>query len=164
MSSDPLASWNDGAAKRAILDFVARVTREGTADYVPPGERFAVFDNDGTLWCEKPLPVQVDFVLRRLTEMTAKDPSLKERQPWKAAAEKDSRGRASDGAGDRSARAGSAAAAAVPVPPPSPPPHPRRTVTARHAIRRCGAVTDIRCSDSTKHQCGTRRSRSHRGS
>jgi phosphoserine phosphatase len=91
MSSDPLASWNDGAAKRAILDFVARVTREGTADYVPPGERFAVFDNDGTLWCEKPLPVQVDFVLRRLTEMTAKDPSLKERQPWKAAAEKDYR-------------------------------------------------------------------------
>jgi hypothetical protein len=58
MPSDQLASWKDGAAKRAILDFVARVTREGTADYVPPGERFAVFDNDGTLWCEKPLPVQ----------------------------------------------------------------------------------------------------------
>src|SRR4029077_15119074 len=89
MPSDQLASWKDGAAKRAILDFVARVTREGTADYVPPGERFAVFDNDGTLWCEKPLPVQGDFVLRRLTEMAAKDPSLKQRQPWKAAAEKD---------------------------------------------------------------------------
>jgi phosphoglycolate phosphatase-like HAD superfamily hydrolase len=91
MPSDQLASWKNGAAKRAILDFVARVTREGTADYVPPGERFAVFDNDGTLWCEKPLPVQGDFVLRRLTEMAAKDPSLKERQPWKAAAEKDYR-------------------------------------------------------------------------
>jgi phosphoglycolate phosphatase-like HAD superfamily hydrolase len=91
MPSDQLASWKDCAAKRAILDFVARVTREGTADYVPPGERFAVFDNDGTLWCEKPLPVQGDFVLRRLTEMAAKDPSLKDRQPWKAAAEKDYR-------------------------------------------------------------------------
>ena len=89
MSSDQLASWKDGAAKRAILDFVARVTKEGTSDYVPSGERFAVFDNDGTLWCEKPLPVQGDFVLRRLMEMAEKDPSLKQRQPWKAAAEKD---------------------------------------------------------------------------
>jgi phosphoserine phosphatase len=59
------------------------------ADYVPPGERFAVFDNDGTLWCEKPLPVQLDFLLRRLRDMAAKDPSLTARQPWKAAAAND---------------------------------------------------------------------------
>jgi hypothetical protein len=89
MSGDALGSWNDGAAKRAILDFVARVTHQGTADYVPPGERFAVFDNDGTLWCEKPLPVQGDFIFRRLAEMAEQDPSLKTRQPWKGAAEKD---------------------------------------------------------------------------
>jgi phosphoserine phosphatase len=84
-----LASWQDGAAKSAIIDFVARVTHEGGPDYVPPAARFAVFDNDGTLWCEKPLPVQADFLLRRIGEMAAKDPSLTARQPWKAVAEKD---------------------------------------------------------------------------
>ena len=61
-----LRSWNDGAAKKAIVDFVARVTREGSDDYVAPESRIAVFDNDGTLWCEKPMPVQADFWFRRL--------------------------------------------------------------------------------------------------
>jgi phosphoglycolate phosphatase-like HAD superfamily hydrolase len=84
-----LTSWQEGPAKSAIIDFVARVTHEGGADYVPPAERFAVFDNDGTLWCEKPLPVQADFLLRRLGEQAAHDPSLTARQPWKAVAEKD---------------------------------------------------------------------------
>jgi hypothetical protein len=72
---DPLASWNDGPTKQALIDFVTRVTDEEGRDYVPPGERFAVFDNDGTLCCEKPLPVQADFHLRWLAEMTDKDPS-----------------------------------------------------------------------------------------
>jgi hypothetical protein len=88
-SNGQLASWNDGPAKRAIVDFVARVTREGGGDYVVPDARIAVFDNDGTLWCEKPLPVQADFWFRRLGTMAARDPSLRARQPWKAVVEKD---------------------------------------------------------------------------
>ena len=74
-----LRSWNDGAAKQAIVDFVARVTRDGSDDYVAPESRVAVFDNDGTLWCEKPMPVQADFWFRRLGMMAARDPSLRAR-------------------------------------------------------------------------------------
>ena len=79
-----LASWRDGPAKDAILDFVAQI-----ADRVPPEDRVAVFDNDGTLWCEKPMPIQLDFILRRFVEMAEADPSLRERLPWKAACERD---------------------------------------------------------------------------
>ena len=61
--SDPLPSWNDGANKQAILKFVADVTREGASTFVPPAERVAVFDNDGTLWVEQPMYTQVMFVL-----------------------------------------------------------------------------------------------------
>ena len=68
-----------------MLEFVERVSAEG----VPPEERVAVFDNDGTLWCEKPLPIQADFILRRLAQMADADPELRERQPWKAAYERD---------------------------------------------------------------------------
>jgi hypothetical protein len=57
----PLASWNDGAVKSAILDFVARVTKPGGAEFAPPAERIAVFDNDGTLCCEQPLQIQFYF-------------------------------------------------------------------------------------------------------
>jgi phosphoserine phosphatase len=80
-----LTSWRDGPTRRAVLDFVARA-----ADEVPADERVAVFDNDGTLWCEKPMPIQLDFILRRLVEMTEADPGLGDRQPWKAAREGDS--------------------------------------------------------------------------
>ncbi|HEY1302555.1 MAG TPA: HAD family hydrolase [Vicinamibacterales bacterium] len=79
-----LASWSDGAAKSAIVDFVARVTKEGGSDYVRPAERIATFDNDGTLWCEQPVQVQVFFLIDRIKELAAKDASLKERQPYKA--------------------------------------------------------------------------------
>ena len=79
-----LSSWNDGAAKSTILDFVARVTAEDGPEYVRPAERIAVFDNDGTLWCEQPYQVQVFFLIERLKTLAAKDPSLKERQPYKA--------------------------------------------------------------------------------
>jgi hypothetical protein len=68
-AGDPLGSWREGATKQAIMDFVQRVTTEGGADAVPPPERVAVFDNDGTLWCEKPMPIQLDFILRRLVVM-----------------------------------------------------------------------------------------------
>jgi len=82
-----LQSWREGAAKQAILDFVDR-TSSGS-DAVPVEERVAVFDNDGTLWCEKPMPIQLDFILRRLVEMAEAKPELRDRQPWKAAYEKD---------------------------------------------------------------------------
>jgi phosphoserine phosphatase len=84
-----LASWNDGAAKSAIVDFVTRVTATGGPDFVPPAERIAVFDNDGTLWCEKPMPIELGFILQRLEAMAERDASLRERQPWKAAYDKD---------------------------------------------------------------------------
>jgi len=80
-----LASWNDGAARTAIVDFVERTVAGG----VPVDERIAVFDNDGTLWCEQPMPIQLDFILRRLVEMAEAAPNLRERQPWKAAYERD---------------------------------------------------------------------------
>src|SRR5689334_24796300 len=84
-----LASWNDGPARAAIVDFVNRVTAEGGPEHVPPPERVAVFDNDGTLWCEKPMPIQLDFILHRLVAMAQAGPALRERQPWKAAYERD---------------------------------------------------------------------------
>jgi phosphoglycolate phosphatase-like HAD superfamily hydrolase len=87
--STVLASWRDTATRQAILEFVERVTTDGGADFVPPEERVAVFDNDGTLWCEKPMPVQLGFLLERFAAMAKDDPSLAERQPFKAAAEHD---------------------------------------------------------------------------
>jgi len=88
MAEAPLSVWRDGAVKSAITAFVGRVTEEG-ADFVPPDERVAVFDNDGTLWCEKPMPIQLDFILRFLSEKAAQNTELRERQPWKSAVEKD---------------------------------------------------------------------------
>jgi FMN phosphatase YigB (HAD superfamily) len=87
--TEPLAGWNDGASKSAIVEFVGKVTQEGGPDYVPPSERIAVFDNDGTLWCEKPMPIEVGFILRRLARMAEADETLRGRQPWKAAHEQD---------------------------------------------------------------------------
>jgi hypothetical protein len=87
-ASDPLPSWNDGAAKRAIIDFVGRVTRTQSAEFVPLGDRIATFDNDGTLWQEKPVAEGV-FAIARLREVAAGDPSLRQRQPFKAALEGD---------------------------------------------------------------------------
>jgi hypothetical protein len=86
-----LASWNDGAAKSQILDFVAHVTEQGGPDFVPPAERIATFDNDGTLWCEQPLQTQVFFLIDRTKELAGRDPTLRERQPFKALLELDLR-------------------------------------------------------------------------
>jgi hypothetical protein len=83
--SNQLKSWNDGTAKSAIVDFVEQIVASG----VPVEERIAVFDADGTLWCEQPVPAQVDFILRRLAEMAEADSTLRDRQPWKAAYEHD---------------------------------------------------------------------------
>ena len=88
-SKGALSSWRDGPAKQAILAFVAAAGGEDGSDPVPIEERVAVFDNDGTLWCEKPVPIQMDFILRRFVEMADADPALRDRQPWKAAHERD---------------------------------------------------------------------------
>lgn len=83
-----LPSWNDGPAKAAILEFVRSVTASGDT-FVPPAERIATFDNDGTLWCEKPMYVQADFVLRRWSQMVQEEPDRAGEQPYKALVEGD---------------------------------------------------------------------------
>jgi phosphoglycolate phosphatase-like HAD superfamily hydrolase len=84
-----LESWKDGPTKFAITDFVGRVTEEGGQHFVEPAARVAVFDNDGTLWPEKPLVIQLDFTVRRFREMARNDFSLQDQQPYKAAYEND---------------------------------------------------------------------------
>jgi len=83
-----LDRWREGPTREAILGFVRSVSEPGPA-FVPKPERIATFDNDGTLWCEKPMYVQADFVLRKWKTMVADDPSLAERQPYKALVEGD---------------------------------------------------------------------------
>ena len=85
----PLPSWNEGATKSAILDFVARDTKQGGPEFVLPAERIAAFDNDGTPWCEQPFQVQVFFLIDRVKGLAGKDPAMKERQPFKALLEHD---------------------------------------------------------------------------
>ena len=84
-----LPSWNETPNRQKILDFVASVTEKTSPDYVPRHARIAVFDNDGTLWCEKPLYIQFDYLLRKMAEQAVADPALRTQQPWKAAWEKD---------------------------------------------------------------------------
>ena len=86
---DPLPSWSDSAAKRAIMTFVARVTTQGGPEFVPVAERIATFDNDGTLWSEQPLYVQAQFVLDRIRELAPQHPEWKTTQPFKAVWEGD---------------------------------------------------------------------------
>jgi phosphoglycolate phosphatase-like HAD superfamily hydrolase len=79
---DPLPSWNDGAAKQSINEFVRKVTKEGSSDFVPREERIATFDNDGTLWCEKPMPVQLFFALDRVKALAPQRPEWKTKEPF----------------------------------------------------------------------------------
>ncbi len=88
-SESLLASWADTSTRRAITEFVEQVTTIGSAAFVPEPDRIAVFDNDGTLWSEKPIPIQLDFTLYRMAEQAAAAPSLADQQPYKAAVEKD---------------------------------------------------------------------------
>jgi len=81
-AGDPLPSWNEGPAKQAIVAFVAKVTTEGGRDFVPVAERIAVFDNDGTLWCEQPVPVQLYFVIDRVKALAPQHPEWKEQEPF----------------------------------------------------------------------------------
>ena len=79
---DPLPSWNDTETKRAILSFVKEVTSDGEAGYIPPPERIAVFDNDGTLWAEQPMYFQLFFALDRVKALAPQHPEWKEREPF----------------------------------------------------------------------------------
>ena len=81
---DPLPSWTDGVTKQAILTFIEKVSTKGTADFVAPAERIAVFDNDGTLWAEQPMYVQLQFAIDRVKTLAPKHPEWKTQQPFKA--------------------------------------------------------------------------------
>ncbi len=83
-SADGLPSWNDGTAKKALVDFVARSTQQGGADFVPPAERIAVFDNDGTLWSEQPMYFQLAFALDRIKALASTHPEWKTTEPFKS--------------------------------------------------------------------------------
>ena len=88
-TTDPLPSWRDGATKTQIIDFVERVTAEGTDDFVEPGARIATFDNDGTLWAEQPVYFQLLFAIDRVRAISADHPEWMTTQPFKAAIEGD---------------------------------------------------------------------------
>jgi len=81
-AADPLPSWNDGNAKQSIIDFVTNVTKEGSSDFVPIPERIATFDNDGTLWCEQPIPVQLYFAIDRVKALAPHHPEWKDKEPF----------------------------------------------------------------------------------
>lgn len=85
--NDPLPSWNEGQAKQSILNFVADVTREGSSTFVPVQQRIATFDNDGTLWCEKPIYVQLAFAIERVKALEPLHPEWRDKEPFKAALE-----------------------------------------------------------------------------
>jgi phosphoglycolate phosphatase-like HAD superfamily hydrolase len=84
---DILPSWNDTASKKAIVSFVDRVSEDGTPDFVPPAERIATFDNDGTLWSEQPMYVQLAFILDRVKELAPQHPEWNTTQPYKGVLE-----------------------------------------------------------------------------
>jgi phosphoglycolate phosphatase-like HAD superfamily hydrolase len=94
---DPLPSWNDGAVKKSITDFVARVTTPGGPDFVPVEQRIATFDNDGTLWCEQPVYFQVAFAFDRVKALAPQHPEWRSKQPFKALLDKDPKALAAAG-------------------------------------------------------------------
>ena len=91
-AQDPLPSWNDGQTKKAITDFVARVTRAGGGDFVPPAERIAVFDNDGTLWCEQPMYFQLLFAFDRVRATAGAHPEWQSTEPFRSVLAGDMKG------------------------------------------------------------------------
>jgi phosphoglycolate phosphatase-like HAD superfamily hydrolase len=81
-AADPLPSWNDGAAKKSILEFVAKVTQPGLREFVPVAQRIAAFDNDGTLWAEQPMYFQLAFALDRVKALAPQHPEWKNQEPF----------------------------------------------------------------------------------
>ena len=96
-ATDPLPSWNEGDAKKAILSFVTAVTREDSPDFVPPPQRIATFDNDGTLWVEQPMYVQLAFAIDRVKALAPLHPDWKDKEPFKAVLEGDLKALAASG-------------------------------------------------------------------
>lgn len=94
---DPLPSWNDGLTKGSIVAFVAKVTKEGSPDFVPPADRIATFDNDGTLWVEHPIYTQLAFALDRVKALAPEHPEWKDQQPFKAVLDNDHKALAAAG-------------------------------------------------------------------
>jgi hypothetical protein len=97
LAADPLSSWNDGGAKKAIVDFVAKATKAGSPDFVPPAERIAVFDNDGTLWAEQPMYFQAFFVIDRVKAMAPQHPEWRTKEPFASLLKGDMQGVAAAG-------------------------------------------------------------------
>ena len=97
LTAEPLPSWNDTMAKQAIVAFVERVTKSDSPDFVPPNERIATFDNDGTLWSEKPIYFQLAFAVDRVKQLAARHPEWREEQPFKAVLEDDHKALAAAG-------------------------------------------------------------------
>ena len=87
--TDPLPSWNNTTPKQTIINFVQRVTHQGSPDFVPADQRIATFDNDGTLWVEQPMYTEVVFILQRIHELAPKHPAWKTTQPFKGVLEGD---------------------------------------------------------------------------
>ena len=97
VAADPLPSWNDGATKKSIVDFVGRVTKEGGPDFVRPAERIATFDNDGTLWSEKPVPFEVVFAFDQVKALAPQHPEWRTKAPFASVLEGDMTGVAASG-------------------------------------------------------------------
>src|SRR3981081_3842815 len=81
-ADDPLPSWSDGGAKQSIVDFVGKVTKSGSPDFLPPEERIATFDNDGTLWCEQPMYYELLFALDRVKALAPQHSEWKTKEPF----------------------------------------------------------------------------------
>ena len=96
-AGDPLPSWNDGATKQSITNFVSRVTTQGGPDFVPVDQRIATFDNDGTLWIEQPMYIQLAFILDRVKKLAPQNPGWKTKQPFKAVLDGDMKALAASG-------------------------------------------------------------------
>ena len=95
--SRPLPSWNDGKTKQTIIRFVEKVTKQGGPSYIPPGERIATFDNDGTLWSEQPVYFQLLFAIDRIKDLAPEHPEWNDQMPFKAVLENDMAALASSG-------------------------------------------------------------------
>jgi len=91
-AADPLPSWNDTAPKKAIIAFVEKVTKEDSPEFVPPNERIATFDNDGTLWCEQPMYFQFFFALDRVKTLAPQHPEWKDKEPFASLLKGDMKG------------------------------------------------------------------------
>ena len=94
---DPLPSWNEGQAKRSVISFVVRTSTVGGPDFVPRARRVAVFDNDGTLWSEQPMYVQLAFALDRVKALAPQHPEWKDKEPFKSLLAGDMKGFAATG-------------------------------------------------------------------